>query len=84
MPTSNASIGSDGDPDKPTGPGHLTGEGSESVLPYLHDSQATRPGELLAQGQSSERKPARRSLASRVRRALLDLKQSKKGQSGSR
>lgn len=83
MPTSTSSIGGDGDEDKLTGPGHRTGEGAESVLPYLHDSLATRPGELFATGPSTESKP-KRSLASRVRRALLGLRKPTGGQRGSR
>lgn len=71
MPTENSSIGDDGDDDL-NSPGHRTGEGSESVLPYLHESLATRPGELFAAG-STERKPAR-SLAGRVRRLLLRIR----------
>jgi hypothetical protein len=69
MATSNSSI--PGDEPELTGPGHRTGEGAGSVLPYLHETFATRPGELFP---STPPKPKRRSLASRVRKALLGAK----------
>ena len=59
---------------KPTAPGHRTGEGSDSVLRYLHDELATKPHELAPVDQSTNRR-SRRSLAqlaSRMRRILLD------------
>ena len=62
-----------------TVPGRRSGKGSESIVPYLRDELASKPGELLP-AEGYERKPSR-SLASRVRRALLNLKG---GQSGSK
>jgi hypothetical protein len=60
-----------------TSPGQRTGEGAGSVLPYLHDSIATKPGELFPADHYSEHRPAR-TLAGRVRRAILTIKKKKK------
>jgi hypothetical protein len=82
MPNANSSIGEDGGEDNLTTPGNRTGEGAESVLPYLQESLATRPGELFAAAPSTERKPVR-SLVSRLRRALLGMiRKAKGGQRG--
>ena len=76
MATSGSSI-DDGDEFELTSPGRRTGEGSGSVIPYLHESLATRPGALLPADHYPERKPAR-SLAARVRGALLGMRKKKK------
>ena len=78
MATSNSSADEKGF--ELTSPGQRTGEGAGSVLPYLHDSLATKPGELFP--AESTPKPAK-SLASRVGKALLILKK-KKNQRGRR
>jgi hypothetical protein len=70
MATSNSSR--DDDAFELTSPGQRTGEGAQSVLPYLHESMATRPGELYASDQP--RRAKRKSLASKVRKALLGTK----------
>ncbi|HEX9718198.1 MAG TPA: hypothetical protein VGA59_00575 [Ramlibacter sp.] len=79
MATSNSSIGGD-DGFELTSPGQRTGEGAGSVLPYLHDSLATKPGELFP---AEHPKPAK-SLAGRMRKALLDIRKPKKNQRGPR
>ena len=76
MATSSSSTGDD-DGFELTEPGQRTGEGAGSVLPYLHDSLATKPGELFPDDHYTERKPAR-TLAGRARRAILSLKKKKK------
>jgi hypothetical protein len=73
MATSNSS--GNGTEFELTSPGQRTGEGAESVLPYLHDTLATKPGELFPADTAP--KPAK-SLASRVGKALLILKKKKK------
>jgi hypothetical protein len=79
MATSNSSIGGAGEPEL-IGAGQRTGEGAESVLPYLHDSLATKPGELFP-ADDSEPKPAK-SLVGRVRRVLQNIKKTKRGRRG--
>ena len=64
----NSSI-SDDDERKLTGPGRRTGVGSESIVRYMHDELATKPQEL----PPDQPKP-RRSLISRMRRAMFNLK----------
>lgn len=76
MATSNSSSGDD-DKFELTSPGQRTGEGAGSVLPYLHDSMATKPGELFPADHYTDHKPAK-SLASRVRKALLGVKKKRK------
>jgi hypothetical protein len=51
-------------------PGRRTGEGVESIVPYLHDELATKPQDL-----SHDPPKPRRSMASRMRAALLKLKE---------
>jgi hypothetical protein len=75
MATSNSS--SKDDEFELTSPGRRTGEGSGSVIPYLHESIATRPGDLVPADHQAQPKSAR-SLARRVRRALLGLGKKKK------
>lgn len=60
-----------------TSPGKRTGEGAESVLPYLHDSLATKPGELFPADQNPNSRAAR-SLVNRVRKALLRIRKIRK------
>jgi hypothetical protein len=76
MATSSSSNGGEVEPDL-TSAGQRTGEGAQSVLPYLHDSLATKPGELFAADEGSEPKPVR-SLAGRVRRVLQNIKIAKR------
>jgi hypothetical protein len=73
MATSNSS--GDENAFELTSPGQRTGEGAGSVLPYLHDSLATKPGELFPADPTP--KPAK-SLAGRVRKALFGPKKPKK------
>ncbi|HSV35556.1 MAG TPA: hypothetical protein VLI46_08360 [Ramlibacter sp.] len=54
---------------KVKGPGRRSGEGSESIVPYLHEELATKPQDL----EPDPPKP-RKSLTSRVRRALSKLR----------
>jgi hypothetical protein len=67
----NSSISDDGDDDARmlTRPGERTGEGLESIVPYLHEELATRPQEL-----PPDRPKPRRSLSSRFRKALMRLR----------
>ena len=76
MATSNSSIGNNEEFEL-TGPGQRTGEGAGSVLPYLHESLASRPAELSPTDQPTKRTPAR-SLVDRVRRALLAIGKTKR------
>jgi hypothetical protein len=75
MATSNSSTNDD--EFELTSPGQRTGEGSGSVIPYLHESLATRPGALVPADHHEQPNPAR-SLARRVRRALLAIGKKKK------
>ena len=77
MPTSSSSNDGEGKREL-NSPGQRTGEGAGSVLPYLHDSLASRPGELFPADQYGERKPPK-SLAERVRRALQIIRMAKSG-----
>ncbi len=56
-----------------TGPGQRSGQGSDSLIRYLNGDEATKPQELLANDQHAQHKP-RRSLVSRLRRALLNFR----------
>lgn len=80
MPASNSSINARDD-DRVPAPGHRSGEGSESVLPFLHDSLATRPGELSPSVPAIQ---PTRSVASRVRRTLARIRQLKGDEAGPR
>jgi hypothetical protein len=76
MATSNSSNGGEVEPERISA-GQRTGEGAQSVLPYLHDSLATKPGELFAADQDAEPKRVR-SLAGRVRKVLQNIKIAKR------
>jgi hypothetical protein len=52
------------------GPGQRTGEGTDSLVRYLHEDLETKPQELL-----DEKPPVRSSIASRMKAALLRLKE---------
>jgi hypothetical protein len=54
---------------KVSGPGQRTGEGTDSLVRYLQEDLETKPQEL------PDEKPVRRSIASRMREALLKLKE---------
>jgi hypothetical protein len=58
-----------------TSPGQRSGEGAGSVLPYLHDSLASKPAELFPSEAVAKQG---RSLAGRVGKAFLFFKKSKK------
>lgn len=63
------------DQSKLTHPGRRTGEGTESIVPFLRDELATKPQDLeLADAQPA----ARKSLAARLRAGLRKLKNQKK------
>ena len=53
---------------KVSGPGQRTGEGTESLVRYLQDDLETKPQEL------PDDQPVRKSITSRMRAALLKLK----------
>ena len=55
---------------KVSGPGQRTGEGTQSLVRYLHEDLETKPQEL-----PDERPPVRSSIASRMKAALLKLKE---------
>jgi hypothetical protein len=58
MPAENSSIEPDDDDEWGlTRPGERNGEGSESLLPYLHDSLARKPQELPAPEPSKKAAP---------------------------
>ena len=80
MASSNSSIGGKAEPEL-TSAGQRTGEGAQSVLPYLHDALASKPAELLPADEAAEPKPAR-TLAGRVRRVLQNMKIAKRGRRG--
>lgn len=50
-------------------PGRRTGEGAQSVVPYLHEELATKPQDLEPLAPMP-----RKSLTSRVRKALSKLR----------
>jgi hypothetical protein len=54
---------------KVSGPGRRTGEGTDSLVRYLQEDLETKPQELPAE------MPVRRSIASRMKAALLKLKE---------
>jgi hypothetical protein len=54
---------------KVSGPGRRTGEGTESLVRYLHEDLETKPQEL------PHEVPVRKSIASRMKAALLKLKE---------
>ena len=54
---------------KVSGPGRRTGEGTESLVRYLQEDLETKPQEL-----PDEKPPVRSSIASRMKAALLRLK----------
>ncbi|NPC56384.1 hypothetical protein [Caenimonas soli] len=53
---------------KVSGPGRRTGEGTDSLVRYLQEDLETKPQEL------PDEKPVRKSIASRMKTALLNLK----------
>jgi hypothetical protein len=55
---------------KVSGPGRRTGEGTDSLVRYLHEDLETKPQEL-----PDEKPPVRSSIASRMKAALLRLKE---------
>ena len=77
MPTSSSSNDGEGKREL-NSPGQRTGEGAGSILPYLHESLASRPGELFPDGQTGERRPPN-TLAERVRKALRIIRMAKSG-----
>jgi hypothetical protein len=52
------------------GPGRRTGEGTDSLVRYLQEDLETKPQEL-----PDEKPPVRSSIASRMKAALLRLKE---------
>jgi hypothetical protein len=60
-----------GDKRKLSHPGRRTGEGTESIVPFLRDELATKPQDLEPADQQPN---ARKSLASRLRAGLRKLK----------
>ncbi|MCM2252524.1 MAG: hypothetical protein NDJ19_09225 [Ramlibacter sp.] len=60
-----------------TSPGQRSGEGAASVLPYLHESLASRPAELSA-ADPTPKYTAAQSLANGVRRALWRIRKTRK------
>jgi hypothetical protein len=52
------------------GPGRRTGEGTDSLVRYLHEDLETKPQEL-----QDETSPVRKSIASRMKEALSRLKE---------
>jgi hypothetical protein len=54
---------------KVSGPGQRTGEGTDSLVRYLHEDLETKPAEL-----PDEKPPVRSSIASRMKAALLRLR----------
>lgn len=60
-----------------TSPGQRSGEGAGSVLPYLHESLASRPGELFP-ADPTPKYTATQSLANGVRRALWRIRKTRK------
>ena len=77
MATTNPSIGGETELNCA---GQRTGEGAQSVLPYLHDSLATKPGDLFPADQTEPK--AVRSLAGRVRNVFQNMKTAKRQRSG--
>jgi hypothetical protein len=69
-PMANSSIPED-DKRKLTHPGQRTGEGTDSIVPFLRDELATKPADL---GATDSQPKARKSLASRLRASLGKLK----------
>jgi hypothetical protein len=63
----------DGDESELDGPGQRSGEGADSVIPYLLESLATRPAPLIPADHQTEHKPVR-SLAVRVRGAFRSMR----------
>lgn len=59
-----------------TSPGQRSGEGAGSVLPYLHEALASRPGDLSA--DPIPKYTAAQSLANGVRRALWRIRKARK------